>query len=135
MSNEIISVIDHLCQKFGIAVDFASGEILPLIQDFISRCSQYLIATKILSMVICVFFIIVFVAIMFITDKAIKNEKEWAYDKFYKDASLTAFLLTIFSGALIVFLAIAFISNSYGLVKTIYMPELSVYEYLLQFIK
>lgn len=48
MSNEIISVIDALCDKLGIAVDWTAETIWPQIQCLFDQYAQYLLASNIM---------------------------------------------------------------------------------------
>lgn len=41
VSGEIIKVLDDLCRRFGIAVDWTSENVLPYLQDLCSRYIQY----------------------------------------------------------------------------------------------
>ena len=41
MSKEIIQVLDALCEKFGIAIDWSSDNIMPYLQDVMSRFIRY----------------------------------------------------------------------------------------------
>lgn len=46
ISNEIIKVLDALCDKFGIAVDWSSENILPYIKTLMDKCVTYEISTS-----------------------------------------------------------------------------------------
>ena len=46
MSNEIISVIDHLCDKLGIAVDWTADNAMPMIQQLIEKYARYLLVNN-----------------------------------------------------------------------------------------
>ena len=47
VSGEIIKVLDDLCRRFGIAVDWTSENVLPYLQDLCSRYIQYEVFTSI----------------------------------------------------------------------------------------
>ena len=47
LSAEIISVLDALCEKFGIAVDWTQENILPYAEQLCKRLISYEIATSI----------------------------------------------------------------------------------------
>ena len=47
VSGEIIKVLDDLCRRFGIAVDWTSENVLPFLQDLCSRYIQYEVFTSI----------------------------------------------------------------------------------------
>ena len=47
ISNEIIKVLDALCDKFGIAVDWSSENILPYLSTLMDKCINYEVSTSI----------------------------------------------------------------------------------------
>lgn len=47
ISNEIIKVLDALCDKFGIAVDWSSENVLPYLNTLVDKCVNYEITTSI----------------------------------------------------------------------------------------
>lgn len=46
-SQEIINVLNYMCQKFGIAIDWTSENVMPYIEDLCGRYIQYEIYTSI----------------------------------------------------------------------------------------
>lgn len=77
MSNEIIKVLDHLCDKFGIAIDWSSNNMMPYLQDLMVRITKYAIYTNILWLVMSIFIIS---ATVFALVKIIKVARENMYD-------------------------------------------------------
>lgn len=59
MGNEVIKVLDALCDKFGIAIDWSSNNVLPYIQQLTGKIVNYEIATS-------MFFIAIGIVMMFI---------------------------------------------------------------------
>lgn len=47
MSNEVIKVLDAFSQKFGIAVNWTSENIMPYLQQLGDKCVRYKIATSV----------------------------------------------------------------------------------------
>lgn len=41
VSDQIIAVIDQLCEKFGIAIDWSSETVIPYLEDLVYRFSMY----------------------------------------------------------------------------------------------
>jgi len=41
MANEIIKVLDNLGEKFGIAIDWSSANVVPYLQDLMTRIVKY----------------------------------------------------------------------------------------------
>lgn len=63
MNNNIIDVINELCNKFGIAIDWTSNNVAPYIQTLIDKYARYRLGTSItwlvfglVIMVIAIFF-------------------------------------------------------------------------------
>ena len=77
MSNEIIKVLDHLCDKFDIAIDWSSNNVMPYLQDLMVRITKYVIYTNILWLVIS---ILIIGATVFALVKIIKVTRENRYD-------------------------------------------------------
>lgn len=46
-SKEIIAILDYLCQKFGIAIDWTSENVMPYLEELCGRYIQYEIYTSI----------------------------------------------------------------------------------------
>ena len=46
MSEEIIKVLDALAEKFGVAVDWTSANVIPYLEQLCSKCVNYEIATS-----------------------------------------------------------------------------------------
>lgn len=43
MAEQIISVIDELCKKLGIAMDWSSENITPILMDLVNKYTKYII--------------------------------------------------------------------------------------------
>lgn len=57
ISNEIIKVIDALAEKFGVAVDWTSENIIPYLEQLCDKYINYEIATSVVWIVFGVFLI------------------------------------------------------------------------------
>lgn len=45
ISNQVIQVLDNLCEKFGIVIDWTSENVMPYLMELFSRYRLYLILT------------------------------------------------------------------------------------------
>ena len=52
MSEEIIKVLDNLAERFGVAVDWTSTNVIPYLQELCSKYITYEIATSVTWLVI-----------------------------------------------------------------------------------
>ena len=72
MSNEIIKVLDDLSKRFGIAIDWSSTNIMPYLQDLMTRIIKYETYTSTMWLIIG---IIVFIIGLYCIRKALKFAK------------------------------------------------------------
>ena len=57
VSSEIIEVLDYLGEKFGIAIDWTSNNVLPYLQTLVDKFIQWEISTSIIWIAIAIFII------------------------------------------------------------------------------
>jgi len=128
MSEEIIKVLDNLAQKFGIAIDWTSQNIVPYLQNLGSRYIKYnnIIAT--IQIIISI--ILIIIGIMCIKE-LVKWSKREDFNKKYFDNNAFLFILGIIGSLFLIALGILFIiGNVAGIIQNIYMPELTILEYI-----
>lgn len=80
MSEEIINVIDALCSKFGIAIDWTSANIIPQIIYIVDRYSVYL---KINAIFYTIFFLLMFIVCLLVFIKCQRDNyigKDWTHN-------------------------------------------------------
>ena len=58
VSDQIIQVLDALCEKFGLVVDWTGANVVPYLTELCSRVCAYEIATSIFWMILAVIMII-----------------------------------------------------------------------------
>ena len=58
VSSEIIEVLDYLGEKFGIAIDWTSNNVLPYLQTLADKFIKWEISTSILWIAIAAFIIV-----------------------------------------------------------------------------
>ena len=64
VSSEIIEVLDYLGEKFGIAIDWTSNNVLPYLQTLVDKFIQWEISTSILWIAIATFVIAMIIILM-----------------------------------------------------------------------
>ena len=64
VSSEIIEVLDYLGEKFGIAIDWTSNNVLPYLQALVDKFIKWEISTSILWIAIAVFVIAMIISLM-----------------------------------------------------------------------
>lgn len=97
MGNEVIKVLDHLCDKFGIAIDWTSANVMPYLQDLMSRIVKYGIYQNVSDIIYCLILLLI---VALITRKLYKASYKYAsiYDETneYDDKSNAMFFTTAF---------------------------------------
>ena len=61
VSQQIIEVLDALCQNFGIAIEWTSDNILPYVEDLVKNAVRYELYTGILYSVVFVIAMYIFI--------------------------------------------------------------------------
>ena len=64
VSSEIIEVLNYVGEKFGIAIDWTSNNVLPYLQTLVDKFIQWEISTSILWIAIAVFVIAIIISLM-----------------------------------------------------------------------
>ena len=64
VSSEIIEVLDYLGEKFGIAIDWASNNVLPYLQTLADKFIKWEISTSIVWIVIAAFVIVAMIVLI-----------------------------------------------------------------------
>ena len=64
ISSEIIEVLDYVGEKFGIAIDWTSNNVLPYLQTLVDKFIQWETFTSILWIAITVFIIAMIIGLM-----------------------------------------------------------------------
>ena len=77
ISSEIIEVLDYLGEKFGIAIDWTSNNVLPYLQTLVDKFIKWEISTSIVWIVIAAFVIVAMIVL--INLKRIREINEETY--------------------------------------------------------
>ena len=123
MSNEIIKVLDNLAQKFGIAIDWTSQNIMPYIENLMSRYIQYNIASLSIALVIEIIGIIIFIKILM---SALKEKKQKEYWDWLDEGAARLTILIILGIVLIIAIPVTIDC----LLRSIFIPEVTILNYI-----
>ncbi len=131
MSEEIIKVLDNLGEKFGIAIDWTNQNVLPYLQDLMSRFIAYKNISAIIWIVVSIIFIILSITLGVIICKKIKNyyndKQGYAWES---DRNFGYGLTWFCAGTIILAFIIILFCNINGIFKNVYLPETIVIEYI-----
>jgi len=126
VSNQIIAVLDAICEKFGIVIDWTASNIMPYLQDLCKRIVTYEIATSVAWIILQV--AVVFLA-FYVRNKKIRPLAEADDD----DYSLV--VATVIC-AIIATIAIAVICvQAVDIIKALTIPEITIYKFAKPFLK
>ena len=120
-SNEIINVLNYMCQKFGIVIDWTSDNVMPYLEDLCGRYIQYEVYT---SVAWCAVFgiIVVFAGLIWLIGSIIE-----------KHSISTSDIPEIFSVIFFAALAIGVIVwtvQAFDIIECYTIPEKTILEYL-----
>ena len=126
ISEQIINVLDNLCQKFGMAIDWSAANVLPYLKELCSKFINYEISTSIFWMIFTLVICIIFWIVFFSTFKKAKEVKWDDYDFIS--------LVNIFTGSLAIGFSIASIIvigvQTFDIIEATYLPEKTIYEFI-----
>ena len=96
MADQIIQVIEALCEKFGIVIDWSAKSLVPVITELANRYANYVLFTNIAY--IAIYIVLVIVGIKFSKWASGKAKEhggfsEWAYNDEFTSIMFTVFLI------------------------------------------
>ena len=118
VSSEIIEVLDYLEEKFGIAIDWTSNNVLPYLQTLVDKFIQWEIFTSILWIAIVVFVIAMIIGLMNL--KGIREFNKEVCDS----------MLWIPAGILILGFFIVICVQIFDIVECNVFPEKVLYDFI-----
>lgn len=107
MSAQIIEVLNDICEKFGIAVDWTSKNIQPYLKELMTKCINYKLATDIVWLVVGIVLLIiggVLLRFAFNNNRKYHEIKDY-YERMYSNLDDTAGV-QFMSGCICLFIAV-----------------------------
>ena len=127
MSDEIIKILDDLGRRFGIAIDWSSQNMMPYLQDLMSRYVDYEIMTSVVWIMVALVAIIgCFIGIFAVNKCANKALNANPYSDWDTGKGL---LIGIFIVIIGLFL-ICIICQTLDIITCYTIPEKIIFEYL-----
>lgn len=125
-NNQIIQVLDALCDKFGMAIDWTGQNVLPYVQELIKKVVNYEIYTSIGWLLIWVVFIFAFFKSIcwYVKNRHDKNNKIIEFitnDEYYFCAGSGLFLF--FGGICTVISIIGVVTQIIDIITCLTFPE------------
>lgn len=129
VSDQIIQVLDNLCEKFGLAIDWTSENVVPYLTTLGAKLISFEIWTSIASML---FTLLLVIAVTVVTKKLIPVFKRGL--ELQKSFEIRWSVATTFAIiALVIFCIICvcvFATQTMDIVKCLTFPELYIFEYI-----
>lgn len=126
MSEEVIKILDALAEKFGLAIDWTSANVLPYLQQLCGKYVTYEIATSVAWMLIgiCLLFI----------GKYVIGKAKYCLEKYKEDwcsdYDLATVGLGILAGCVIVGGIIIILYQTFDIITCVTLPEKAIIEEL-----
>lgn len=120
VSDQIIQVLDALCEKFGLMIDWTSENVIPYITTLMDKLIQWEIWSSVAWIAMCAIAIVVIIVVL-----TRPSVKELISDFDIECAFLIAFAI-VFGGASVA----AIICNIMDIIKCVTFPEMYVFEYV-----
>ena len=117
VSSEIIEVLDYLGEKFGIAIDWTSNNVLPYLQTLVDKFIKWEISTSIVWIIIAVFVMVGMIVL--INLKGVREINEETYGMLW----IPIIVLIIVS-----FMVICI--QIFDIVKCNVFPEKALYDFI-----
>jgi hypothetical protein len=129
VSDQIIAVIEALCEKFGVAIDWTAATVMPYVEELAGRFIQYEIRTSVAWMVVIPLIAIAFWAVVKLFYKK-ADENHWDDDDGWFWAFITAliFAISITIAAIIVICV-----QTFDIIEAITIPEKTIIDYISTF--
>lgn len=127
VSDQIIAVLNDLCEKFGIAINWTSENVIPYLTELCGRYITYEIAISVAWIVVDIATITCLYNIVKYTHKKLKGN--WEYNEFGK------FFLFVPSVIISVICVFDFWCQIFDIVTCITFPEKMIFEYVSELMK
>lgn len=137
MTNQFIENLNAVCDKLGIAVDWTADNLMPQIQDLLTRYGRWLLADAIMGLVTGVLLIVVSVFLVKYSVRTTRNvdvDDTWENnnDYFAIGIAVTAFIVA----ALVAVIGLCFFLFNLGsVVKGIMIPDVYAAQKLLEMLQ
>ena len=121
MSEEIIKVLNAICDKFGIVIDWSNEYVIPYMQSLLERVVHYEVITSILWVFLC---LILLCITLYIGKRTLPNTKT-------DDLASVLILL----GAFLLLFGTVILTQMFDLINCYIIPERVFIDYILEYVR
>ena len=123
-------LIEALCEKFGIAIDWTSSNVFPYIEELAGRFIKFEIATSIFWIcLIPIVTLIVFFVAKYLHKKAAADDVDWDFDfSGWPWAAVISWI--IFGGLAIASVAVVGV-QAHDIIECLTIPEKAIIDYFI----
>lgn len=137
MTNQFIENLNAVCEKLGIAIDWTSDNLMPQIQDLLTRYGRYLLADAITGLVVGVLLLVATVFLVKYGSRTLRNmdvDDTWEYNN---DCLAMCIAVSVFITAGIIGVSgiCLLLFNIGAVVKGIMIPDIYAAQKLLEMIQ
>lgn len=138
VSEQIIQVIDALCEKFGIVMDWTGANVIPYIEMLGKKLITYELCTSVAWVVVMLFLSVVSIITMKKVYPFFKKkiaEGTVSYSSVCQNDWYVGLVLAIIGTiAINVVAVIVIICQAFDIIKCLAFPEMYIFEYISRFI-
>ena len=138
VSEQVIKVLDAVCDKFGIAIDWTSNNVIPYIEQLGNKIITYDICMSIMWLVMgSVIPLTVAILIKKFLNQKKLEAKESSNEYYYTDGSLDegALYCYLIIGILLVIAIVIGTISSQNIIQDVVFPEKTIIEFIKPYIK
>ena len=128
ISEQIIKILDALCAKFGIAINWTSENVIPYVEVLCKRLVTYEIVTSAM-------WILLVWGLFGVSAIILKKMHPWLmkkYDEIYEVADVALWGITVILGVVMICVTS---DQSIDIIKCLTFPEMYVFEYVSALVK
>lgn len=129
VSNQIIEVLNEICNKFGLTIDWTSKNVQPYLQELMTKCVAYKFATSILWLI---FGILACTIGSVLAKMAVGSWKKYNEEGPLSDYDTNCFFQTMASGILLTVGIVMVVCNIATMIACKTFPEKVVLDMITQ---
>ncbi len=124
VSEQIIQVLDALCEKLGLAIDWSGKNVMPYLKELMGRFITWEIATSIIWIVLGIIILIIgVISVIFIW----KQKDNYSY---FGDLDEGITWLFIESLVLTAIGILVITTQCFDICQAVYLPEKTLYDFI-----